>query len=561
ACPSMISEASAQRFAELELECSSAGSLFANLVCDMKTGIPLYEELINKAQKLNGAFKVLLTASSAFLDSFQKIADLASSTHGSTKDMGASLTRICLKQRTIESRMRAFSGHLQDSLATPMADKLDDWRRSTGQLEKDRLKELKRHRAEAKKASSESVRLSKKRQSASGGRRGSELEEQLERAMGESHRMQARILDVEQRWLRRARHEGRSRLCFFLACLKPALDILCNLTDEFGHLRDLAERLGQEATPEPPPSPPPQAARGASRSSSSAPSPAPSLNSLGSADSYCARAPPPGAPGGVLLPGMPAHTLRPGSHGASSDSGFISQELPAPPPQQQQQSQQPQAVAPPAPQPPPPPPPLPPAQVPQQLQGRRESPVVGGTAAGAPGGGETEESSGGDSEDEEDQSLYPDQGLPAPVYSNLSELQRTAKRKFSITGGAAGGLLQRSAGSAPAFQQQLQERRVSADYAATSAAAAAVGAAATTGSGGGHTATVSAASVRSGGGGVGRPPIPPELMMQQQLATHRQSSYPGLMQQQQSAYQQPRQPQPQQHSFNPDDLPPPPPGF
>ncbi|PAA80657.1 hypothetical protein BOX15_Mlig003133g2, partial [Macrostomum lignano] len=292
ACPSMISEASAQRFAELELECSSAGSLFANLVCDMKTGIPLYEELINKAQKLNGAFKVLLTASSAFLDSFQKIADLASSTHGSTKDMGASLTRICLKQRTIESRMRAFSGHLQDSLATPMADKLDDWRRSTGQLEKDRLKELKRHRAEAKKASSESVRLSKKRQSASGGRRGSELEEQLERAMGESHRMQARILDVEQRWLRRARHEGRSRLCFFLACLKPALDILCNLTDEFGHLRDLAERLGQEATPEPPPSPPPQAARGASRSSSSAPSPAPSLNSLGSADSYCARAPP-----------------------------------------------------------------------------------------------------------------------------------------------------------------------------------------------------------------------------------------------------------------------------
>ena len=58
-------------------------------------------------------FRSTLFASNAFLESFQKIADLATNnTNGITKDIGALLTRLCIRHRAIESKFKQFTRYI-----------------------------------------------------------------------------------------------------------------------------------------------------------------------------------------------------------------------------------------------------------------------------------------------------------------------------------------------------------------------------------------------------------------------------------------------------------------
>lgn len=66
----------------VERDCSAIGSLFQLVINDMKSGHQNWEDLVIKSTKFHAQLKATIAASTAFLDSFQKIADMATSTRG-----------------------------------------------------------------------------------------------------------------------------------------------------------------------------------------------------------------------------------------------------------------------------------------------------------------------------------------------------------------------------------------------------------------------------------------------------------------------------------------------
>ena len=71
-----------ESMAAVERDCSAIGSLFQMVISDMKSGSQNWEDLVIKATKFHAQLKATIVASTAFLDSFQKIADMATSTRG-----------------------------------------------------------------------------------------------------------------------------------------------------------------------------------------------------------------------------------------------------------------------------------------------------------------------------------------------------------------------------------------------------------------------------------------------------------------------------------------------
>ncbi|TNN79974.1 Metastasis suppressor protein 1 [Liparis tanakae] len=63
--------------AVIEKECSALGGLFQTLIGDMKSSYPIWEDFITKAGKLQSQLRATVVAVAAFLDAFQKVADLA----------------------------------------------------------------------------------------------------------------------------------------------------------------------------------------------------------------------------------------------------------------------------------------------------------------------------------------------------------------------------------------------------------------------------------------------------------------------------------------------------
>uniref|UniRef100_A0A3B3Z687 IMD domain-containing protein n=1 Tax=Periophthalmus magnuspinnatus TaxID=409849 RepID=A0A3B3Z687_9GOBI len=144
----------------MERECSALGGLFQTVISDMKGSFPIWDDFINKAGKLHSQIRATVVAVAAFLDAFQKVADLASNSRGGTRDLGSALTKMCLRHRSIETKLR----HLVfvDCLINPLQEQMEDWRRTTSSLDKDHAKEYKKARQEIKKRSSDTLKLQKK---------------------------------------------------------------------------------------------------------------------------------------------------------------------------------------------------------------------------------------------------------------------------------------------------------------------------------------------------------------------------------------------------------------
>ena len=68
----------------------------------------------------------------SFLDTFQKIADSATNTRGATREIGACLTRIVIRHKAMEARMKTLSSALLDCLVLPLAEKMEEWRKVRG---------------------------------------------------------------------------------------------------------------------------------------------------------------------------------------------------------------------------------------------------------------------------------------------------------------------------------------------------------------------------------------------------------------------------------------------
>ncbi|XP_019740002.1 MTSS1-like protein [Hippocampus comes] len=225
----------------VEKECGALGGLFQAIVNDMKCSYPVWEDFSAKATKLHSQLRTTVLAAVAFLDAFQKVADMATNTRGATRDIGSALTRMCMRHRSIEAKLRQFTNALMESLIMPLQDKIEDWKKTANQLDKDHAKEYKRSRHEIKKKSSDTMKLQKKARKEIQGR--GDLQPQLDSAMQDVTDMCLLMEEMEKQAVRRALVEERGRFCTFSAFLQPVVNGEIAMLGEITHLQAIIDDI------------------------------------------------------------------------------------------------------------------------------------------------------------------------------------------------------------------------------------------------------------------------------------------------------------------------------
>ncbi|XP_024154136.1 protein MTSS 1 isoform X4 [Oryzias melastigma] len=226
----------------MERECSALGGLFQTVIGDMKGSYPIWDDFISKASKLQSQLRTSVVAVAAFLDAFQKVADLATSSRGGTRDIGSALTRMCMRHRSIEAKLRQFSMVFLDCLINPLQEQMEEWKRVANALDKDHAKEYKKARQEIKKRSSDTLKLQKKAKKADVFGRG-DLQPQLDSAMQDVSDRYLLLEETEKQAVRKALVEERSRFCCFVSMLRPVVDEEMSMLGEITHLQTLTDDL------------------------------------------------------------------------------------------------------------------------------------------------------------------------------------------------------------------------------------------------------------------------------------------------------------------------------
>ncbi|XP_041945260.1 protein MTSS 1 isoform X1 [Alosa sapidissima] len=224
--------------AGIEKECSALGGLFQIIMSDMKASYPAWEDFVSKGAKLQSQLRTTIIVTSSFLDAFQKVADMATSTRGATKEIGSALTRMCMRHRSIETKMKLFTTALMDNLINPLELKIEEWKKVASQLDKDHAKEYKKARADIKKKSSDTIKLQKKVKKGK-----DEVRGQLDSALQDVNTRYAVLEETEKRAVCRALIEERGRFCSFVNMLKPVLDEEIGMLGEVTHLQTILEDL------------------------------------------------------------------------------------------------------------------------------------------------------------------------------------------------------------------------------------------------------------------------------------------------------------------------------
>nr|XP_023678502.1 MTSS1-like protein isoform X5 [Paramormyrops kingsleyae] len=222
----------------VEKECGALGGLFQAIVNDMKCSYPVWEDFNAKATKLHSQLRTTVLAAVAFLDAFQKVADMATNTRGATRDIGSALTRMCMRHRSIEAKLRHFTNALMESLITPLQDRIEEWKKTANQMDKDHAKEYKRSRHEIKKKSSDTLKLQKKARKGRG-----DLQPQLDSAMQDVTDMCLLMEEIEKQAVRRALVEERGRFCTFISFLQPVVNGEIAMLGEITHLQGIIDDL------------------------------------------------------------------------------------------------------------------------------------------------------------------------------------------------------------------------------------------------------------------------------------------------------------------------------
>uniref|UniRef100_A0A8C0YJV9 MTSS I-BAR domain containing 2b n=1 Tax=Cyprinus carpio carpio TaxID=630221 RepID=A0A8C0YJV9_CYPCA len=215
-------------------DCGCNASPFGLLLCSY----PVWEDFSAKATKLHSQLRTTVLSAVAFLDAFQKVADMATNTRGATRDIGSALTRMCMRHRSIEAKLRHFTNALMESLITPLQDRIEDWKKTANQLDKDHAKEYKRSRHEIKKKSSDTMKLQKKARKGRG-----DLQPQLDSAMQDVNDMYLLMEETEKQAVRRALVEERGRFCTFISFLQPVVNGEIAMLGEITHLQAIIDDL------------------------------------------------------------------------------------------------------------------------------------------------------------------------------------------------------------------------------------------------------------------------------------------------------------------------------
>ncbi|GBP52147.1 Metastasis suppressor protein 1 [Eumeta japonica] len=168
-----------------------------------------------------------------------------------TKEIGTALTRVCLRQRAIEARLRTFVSMLMDGLITPLSERAEDWRRGVcggaasagaGALGREHARECKRVRAELRRRMQEAQRaLRKARRQPPDARRRADV------CLQEAAERRQQLEELEERAVKAALVEERGRFCHFVSLLHPLLECEVALVSEIGHLQEGGEQLARQA--------------------------------------------------------------------------------------------------------------------------------------------------------------------------------------------------------------------------------------------------------------------------------------------------------------------------
>ncbi|KRY70857.1 Metastasis suppressor protein 1, partial [Trichinella pseudospiralis] len=222
----------------LEKESNALAGLFQNIICDLKGGQAVWDDLIQKTVKFSGQMKLTIGAVSGFVEALQRVADMATAAKGATREIGSTLTRLCIRHREVEEHLRKLTNSLIHCLATPLQEKMDDWRRVVVQMDRDHSKEFKRNRNEIRKRIGDKLRLQKKL------RKGSlSMQSMVDTVVNDIKNRSNVLLSAEQQSLRQAMIEQRAQFCYFISCFKPIMDEELALLGEIAHMQELVEQL------------------------------------------------------------------------------------------------------------------------------------------------------------------------------------------------------------------------------------------------------------------------------------------------------------------------------
>ncbi|XP_070971086.1 protein MTSS 2-like isoform X3 [Oncorhynchus clarkii lewisi] len=222
----------------VEKECGALGGLFQAIVNDMKSSYPVWEDFSAKATKLHSQLRTTVLSIVTFLDAFQKVADMATNSRGGTRDIGSALTRMCMRHRSIETKLRHFTNTLMEGLVTPLQDRIEEWKKTANLLDKDHAKEYKRSRQEIKRKSSDTMKLQKKARKGRGN-----LRPQLDSAMQDVSDLYLLMGETEKQAVRRALLEERGRYCSFINLLQPVVNGEIAMLGEITHLQAIVDDL------------------------------------------------------------------------------------------------------------------------------------------------------------------------------------------------------------------------------------------------------------------------------------------------------------------------------
>uniref|UniRef100_A0A8C1UGK4 MTSS I-BAR domain containing 2b n=2 Tax=Cyprinus carpio TaxID=7962 RepID=A0A8C1UGK4_CYPCA len=137
-----------------------------------------------------------------------------------------------------DSKPHCKPNALMESLITPLQDRIEDWKKTANQLDKDHAKEYKRSRHEIKKKSSDTMKLQKKARKGRG-----DLQPQLDSAMQDVNDMYLLMEETEKQAVRRALVEERGRFCTFISFLQPVVNGEIAMLGEITHLQAIIDDL------------------------------------------------------------------------------------------------------------------------------------------------------------------------------------------------------------------------------------------------------------------------------------------------------------------------------
>ena len=178
-------------------------------------------------------------------------------TKGGTKEIGTALTRLCLRHRSVEARLKTFTSSIMDCLILPLQDRIEEWKKTCCQLDKEHSKEYKRLRQELKKkhcldsnhaiyaSTSNTLRLKKQVRNKLKAENNWNSLHSMSRSMDSMEANEKLFIfeEMEKKAVRRALIEERSHFCLFVNLLRPVVEEELAMLQEVTHLQEILDAL------------------------------------------------------------------------------------------------------------------------------------------------------------------------------------------------------------------------------------------------------------------------------------------------------------------------------